>query len=222
MSGTFQHPVQRSTDTSPGTQSLQIRPTRTMANAAILAAGALTAVSAGASITAFSAQATIQDVLAGAPAPEVMAYDVFGIAYTALWVVAGIAATTWLVRARANSERISTLRHERSRVWCWLAWCVPVVSFWFPRQVVRDVHRASSRDLSAPRDLNRWWGLFVAALLVSQAADRFALGGDHEYLSWLGPLNAISTVLMIGAFIFWARIVTAVVRLQEARVPPAA
>ena len=53
--------------------------------------------------------------------------------------------------------------------------------------------------------------------LVSQAADRLAFAGeDLTYLSWLAPLNVVATVLLLGAFVPWVRIVTSVVRLQEA------
>ena len=85
MSETFQHPVQRHDRPAPQARQPQARPpqlkpTRRMANAAILSAGAFTAASLGASLTAFSAQATLEDILAGAPAPAVLPYDVFSIA----------------------------------------------------------------------------------------------------------------------------------------------
>ncbi|OLP52446.1 hypothetical protein BJM39_24500 [Salmonella enterica subsp. enterica serovar Javiana] len=137
--------------------------------------------------------------------------------YSALAVLAWVATSAWLYRARVNSERLSKFVHERSAVWCWLGWVVPVVAWWFPRQVVRDVHRASSPEHAAPRGLDLWWGLFVGGTLVSQAADRLAFSGDElSYLSLLAPLNVAATVMLLGALLVWVRIVTATVRLQEA------
>ena len=113
-------------------------------------------------------------------------------------------------------------RHQRSRVWVWLGWLVPGVSFWFPHQVVRDIHRGSSPGLDEPAELELWWLLWVGHLIVGRLTDRIALSEELEYVSWLGPFHAVSTLLMVGALVCWVRIVTAVVRLQEASVPFAA
>ena len=221
MSGTFQHPVQRRDEggPAPALRPVALWPTRTLTNVSILSAGALTAASFGATLTAFTAQSTLQDVVAGAPAPDVLAYDAFSLIYSLVGLVALVATCFWLWRARGNTERIRPhFRHERSRVWIWLGWWVPIVSFWFPRQVVRDIHRASSPTLAPPPGLDLWWALWLGGVLLSQLADRIALSGELEHVTMLGPLNAASTVLMTGAFVLWARIVRAVVRLQDAAV----
>jgi hypothetical protein len=76
--------------------------------------------------------------------------------------------------------------------------------------------------LGTPAHLDLWWSLWLGGLMASQLADRIALADDFEYLSWLGPLNAVSTLLTAGAFVLWLELVTSVVRLQEAAASSAA
>ena len=143
------HPVQRSqerTTTHPVAGAVAapaVRPQRGLATAALVLAGAVAAAAVGTAVAAFGVAGTIEDVRAGAEAPTSTAYDAFSLGYSALAVLAWVATSAWLHRARGNAERISGFRHERSAVWCWLAWAVPVVAWWFPRKVVRDVHKAS-------------------------------------------------------------------------------
>lgn len=224
MSETFQHPVQRQDRDQPQPVAgrPRLRATRGWATASILTAGAFTATSLGTTMTAFAAQSAIEDILAGAPGPDLLPYDVFGIIYSAVGALALVVTCIWLARARANAVLIRPqFRHERSSVWVWLAWFVPVVSLWFPRQVVRDIHRGSSPTGAVPPGLDLWWGLWLGSLFLTQLADRLALGSDFELLSWLGPLNAASTVLMVAALVLWVRIVQSVARLQDVTAPPA-
>jgi hypothetical protein len=87
---------------------------------------------------------------------------VFMIQY-AVFLAAGIVFIVWLFRARANAEALMSFRHRLSRPWLVLGWIVPVVSFWFPYQLVSDVWRTSD-----PRRTGRasglvlgWWLLFL-------------------------------------------------------------
>lgn len=126
---------------------------------------------------------------------------------------AWVATAVWLTAARRNAEAITTLRHQRSAVWAWLGWVVPVVSLWFPYQVVRDIHRGSSAGLQSPRHLGAWWGLWLATLFTSNVSVRLAQ--DSGTIGLLGPSRAIGAVLTIGALLLWVQIVLSTVALQE-------
>ncbi len=59
-------------------------------------------------------------------------------------LAAAVVTCLWLWQSRVLAEAVSPGRgHARSRVWVWLGWIVPVVAFWFPYQVVRDVRAAT-------------------------------------------------------------------------------
>lgn len=85
---------------------------------------------------------------------------VFMVQY-AVFIVVGIVFLVWLFRARANAEALTPVRHRLGKPWLVLGWIVPVVSFWFPYQVVSDIWRASD-----PRRTGRRSGLVLAWWLV--------------------------------------------------------
>jgi hypothetical protein len=64
-------------------------------------------------------------------------------------------------------------------VWVWLGWVIPVVSLWFPYQVVRDILRATCgavRGVSVPRNLlGPWWTSWLLLAWAMQIGDRLAL-----------------------------------------------
>lgn len=80
----------------------------------------------------------------------------------------GITYLVWLYRARDNAERLSPWPHRRSRAWLFWGWLVPIVSFWFPYQIVADIRAASLQGEHNNPDaapslnlLNWWWGLYL-------------------------------------------------------------
>src|SRR6266446_5906774 len=55
--------------------------------------------------------------------------------------VIGIVFVVWFRRARINAER-SSWRQRRASGWAFWGWIVPVVSLWFPFQIMGDIWRA--------------------------------------------------------------------------------
>jgi hypothetical protein len=226
MSGTFQHPVQGQADAVAPAPSRQ--PPRASAWVALGLAGALVALSVVTTVLAFPAAERYRAAIAqGEDQSTVLtAYDVMSLAWFPVIVAAWLATSIWLFAARRFCEQWP-FHHSRSRVWCWLAWAVPVVSLWFPFQVVRDVWWASTTTdhwrPKPPRGVGVWWVLLLAGLFVYNLADQVAfsgtdgLGGTSESLGALGPLNAVASLLLLGAFAAWCRIVMAISRLQESR-----
>jgi hypothetical protein len=93
----------------------------------------------------------------------------------ALWVVTSI----WRQRAWTNAAAVAGPgRMRRSVAWCWLAWIVPVVFYWFPKTIVDDVVRlAATPSGEGPQALvghrprvvrtTAWWTLWVATMGLS-------------------------------------------------------
>ena len=100
------------------------------------------------------------------------------------------------------------LEHSRGPVWVWLGWWVPIVSFWFPYQVVRDIRDASG----APRTsvLGGWWACWVVWLVAGRVAGRLIPVDDVpdpalvELLPWVE--TAVATALLL-ALVFWVQLV---------------
>ncbi len=106
----------------------------------------LTATTLAAVVAAFFSVDRLQE--ARADELVLTPYDVVGVLRLPFQALALVVTSVWLFRARQN---VVSLRPEatqtRSPAWVVLGWLIPVVSLWFPFQVVRDVRR----DATAPR-----------------------------------------------------------------------
>ena len=135
-----------------------------------------------------------------------------------------VVACLWLYRSRSTAVAANPgFVHERSRVWSWLGWWVPIVSFWFPYQVVRDVRRATSpRPVSG---IGLWWGSWLVFLTLSNGVERLTNnrsdGSAAAAADLLVGLELVSTVAMVVALALWVRIVQDVRRAQELRIAAA-
>ena len=131
--------------------------------ALVLLGDILEAVTAPAAVQAFEAAAADgRD-----PAQVLTAHDAFdllgGVVLLPTWIVGSL----WLSRARENAVLIAPDRVRRSAVWAWLGWWVPIVSLWFPMQIVDDSWRITSSVAAVGqrgryRNTSLWWGLWVA------------------------------------------------------------
>lgn len=170
-----------------------------------------------------SAVRTYQDAVAsGTPAFEIItAYDLLRFLWPPCEIAAFVVTGIWLARARRNADRIAPDQQRRSSVWVWLGWIVPVVSLWFPKQVIDDVWRTTVRA-AVPADrpsTGWWWGLWIAAQLLGNLAARaFGLTGEPHvgYLEHLFLIESLSALALTVAMTQWIRVVRTVGRAQDA------
>lgn len=86
--------------------------------------------------------------------------------YGGVWVVTVVltwlATTMWLVSLRRLAEAVVPgALHRRSTFWAGAGWVVPIVSLWFPYQVVSDLVRAFGARV---RGLLVWWAAWLVAI----------------------------------------------------------
>ncbi|WP_439382819.1 DUF4328 domain-containing protein [Amycolatopsis lexingtonensis] len=133
--------------------------------------------------------------------------------YLGIQVVTGIVFMRWLWLARANAEAIESARHRHSPMWVVLGWIVPIVSFWFPQMVVRDVWNASNPQ--RPREAGRlyptpgaalvswWWAAFLTNQLLSTVGGRLTedpvVVRDVDTVAGVAMVAAAALVIMISA-----------------------
>ena len=201
--------IQNSAADSPKQASLQeIRPqafecSGGLRTAVIVAAVAYTEILW---LQAFVAALTASGMVAG-----VTTYNVLGMLLLPLLIVTYVVTGLWLQRARRNADRIAPNQQRLSRVWVWLGWIVPIVSFWFPRQLVDDVWRSTVRDPAEP-ETGWWWGTWLIALVpLNWLSVLLATGGA----SWVvGRL--LVAIAMTVAGVFWIDVVRTVSDAQDA------
>jgi heme/copper-type cytochrome/quinol oxidase subunit 2 len=144
------------------------------------------------------------------------AFDLASIAQLPLTIAVYVVTCLWLYRARTNAAVLQPyLHHARSPGWAWGGWVCPVVNFWFPYQVVRDV----ARDPQAPRPvpgIGAWWTSWLLSTVVSGVGAQFA-GTDTSPVPVFGALMSAGAVLQAVALVLWLRIVREITQQQERR-----
>ncbi|MGH3942327.1 MAG: DUF4328 domain-containing protein [Pseudonocardiaceae bacterium] len=170
-------------------------------------------------LAAPSAVQTYQDAIVNrTPISEISTtYDLLAIPLSLIGVAAFVLTGIWLTRARHNADRIAPDQQRRSPVWVWLGWVVPIVSLWFPKQVVDDVWRSTVRQPDRP-DTGLWWGTWIAAQVLSAlAAQAFGLTGEPraEFLEFLVLFEGLAALLTTVAVLQWIRVVRIISRAQD-------
>ncbi|MBE1496352.1 heme/copper-type cytochrome/quinol oxidase subunit 2 [Amycolatopsis lexingtonensis] len=138
---------------------------------------------------------------------------VVGWASLGIQVVTGIVFVRWLWLARANAEVIESAQHRHSPMWVVLGWIVPIVSFWFPQMVVRDVWNASNPQ--RPRGTGRlyptpgaelvswWWAAFLTNQVLSTIGGRLTedamTARDLDTVAAVAQVAAAALIIMISA-----------------------
>lgn len=197
---------------------------RTLATVAIWMAVAFTVSRVATAIASYpSAQA----------GNEVATSSVTGDA-TLFWLITGIVLSLgtvilmvplyvfgclWLQRSYEFALALRpTYRMRRSVVWTWLGWWVPIVSLWFPLQVVDDVRKATARDQPRP-DLAMWWFAWLVAMWASQISGRVFNSEEvlsHDAIVVVAILDAVVAVATVFACFRWISIIRGITRDQEA------
>lgn len=144
-------------------------------------------------------------------------YGLSGIAEFIVYVVAVVAFLVWLFRVRANAELLSPGGHRRGKPWVIFGWVVPIVNFWFPKQVVDDIWYASTRDGSASKGLiDAWWAAWLVGSLVSNFAGRLLFRAeDLETLAAAARFDTVSIGLMLVAAVLAIGVIRKISSAQE-------
>ena len=110
------------------------------------------------------------------------------------------------------------MAHKRSETWVWLGWIVPIVSFWLPFQVVRDILKASHAGVVPARLwLGLWWACWIIPMLLQPASRTPSLEGEvvTSYFTVNPGTATVNAALGVAAFVLWIRIVRAIVDAQD-------
>ena len=154
---------------------------------------------------------------AAAGSPFYLFYSQAGGLAQALALAAFVVGCLWLHTSRAFvvATRPEVIQ-ERGPVWVWLGWVVPVVSLWFPFQVVGGIRRGSVRGPLRP--IGAWW--FAWLIFVSSLFFRYTVsaGSESFRVTVEMPLPAVEGVgaaAGIVALVLWIQIIRTVTAGQR-------
>lgn len=137
-------------------------------------------------------------------------------------VLAGIPFVIWLYRARINAEQLSPVRHRMTRGWVVWSWLIPILNFWWPKQIVDDVWRTSERPAEAinlgkapkPALVWAWWTAWlissIGAVLLIPLLNLLEVDEDTVYFT--SGLVAMLAEVAAGALV--VGVVVKITRIQ--------
>lgn len=200
--------------------------------AVVIALGVSALVQVVGGLVALTRVALIDEVAASPDAIDLSAVHSRDGLHTAVdvagWItylITGSILVVWLFRARANAESITHIAHRRARPWLLLAWLVPPVNLWYPKQIMDDLWRTSQPQGLEIMDLYRarrpllvgvWWTFWLVAL-AGEAAVRLApLLEESSLLRLAARVEVGLPLAVLIAAALAARIVLKISDFQEA------
>jgi hypothetical protein len=140
-------------------------------------------------------------------------------------IVAFFVGSLWLFRSRRLVDRLSpSYRHARTAAAVWPAWVLPVVNFWFPYQVVRDIRRATIGPSASAGPVRMWWMTWLLWMVTDLVLAGVILTGTAEAvpgpeLSTVLPwVVSASAALGIVSGVLWLRLVVDITAAQRSRI----
>ena len=128
------------------------------------------------------------------------------------FIAMGVVFIVWTHRVDRNLVRLG-VPHRHGTGWAIGSWFTPIVSLWWPKQVLVDVWRGSAPVGEPPDErselLGAWWSVYIASSVVGLLfANREGPGG------FVVEGIAALPMLIAGILAFW--VVTSVTERQEA------
>ncbi len=143
-----------------------------------------------------------------------------GITQIAVYLVAALLFLRWLYRVRANAEILSLEPHRHNRAWMTFGWFVPVICFWFPKQIVDDIWNASDDRPPQYRSglVWAWWVAWVIVVVGNTVVGRvLARSDDAATLAMAARLDVALVAVTVAAAGLAAAVVWKITGFQEAR-----
>ena len=188
-----------------------------LGTAVLVVSGLLVLTDVASALTSFSAVDAYEAAVAEGRDPMLVftAHDGLTLVRFAVLVAVWVIGSLWLSRAQRNAIALEPREVRRSPAWSWLGWVVPIVSFWFPKQIVDDSWRVAARRTGgAPGRTWMWWLLWLVYLILLNVATR--LVDDYPESSGISPgLEVTIACVSALAMAAWVPIVLGLSRAHE-------
>ncbi|MEU8274097.1 DUF4328 domain-containing protein [Microbispora bryophytorum] len=149
-----------------------------------------------------------------------------GLVETVAYYATAVMFLIWLFRARANAETLSPWPHRRARPWLIFGWFAPIVSLWFPKQIVDDIWTSSkpgavreAGSLAAARRSGlvwTWWlAWWVTSFVTRGLSVLFANPKELPAIRDAALFGVAGNVLTIGAAALAIAVVLTITRFQD-------
>ncbi len=128
-----------------------------------------------------------------------------------VWIVTSV----WLARARGNAVLINPQGQRRTEGWVWFGWVLPIIYFWFPKQILDDTAGATVPAAGDPKPVNTtpYWSLWVTSIVLSVFAT--SLGFLEADQTVVDILRYGEAAVLTVALIPWIQLVRRLSAAQD-------
>lgn len=153
-----------------------------------------------------------RDQLASVTAADqiVTAYDAMTVIIPITMISSWVITSLWLKKLHIAATATNPTAMRLKRPWVFWSWIVPVVSLWFPKNIIEDLLKAEGSDESKSligKDTLTWWLTWVGFALVNNIGIVSAFDAADGYVPIRPELELAGACLLTGAYLVWIRIV---------------
>ena len=160
-----------------------------------------------------SAQTYRDQLASGAAADQIVtAYDAMAVIIPITMISSWVITSRWLKQLHITATAANPNAIRLKLPWVFWSWIVPVVSLWFPKQIIEDLLKANGEDDAKSligKDSLTWWLTWVGFALVNNIGIVSTFNAPADYIPIRPELELAGACLLTGAYLVWIRIVKA-------------
>ena len=158
-----------------------------------------------------SAQSYRDQLASGTAADQIVtAYDAMTVIIPITMISSWVITSLWLKKLHIAATATNPTAMRLKRPWVFWSWIVPVVSLWFPKNIIEDLLKAEGSDEAKSligKDTLTWWLTWVGFALVNNIGIVSAFDAADGYVPIRPELELAGACLLTGAYLVWIRIV---------------
>ena len=158
-----------------------------------------------------SAQSYRDQLASGTASDQIVtAYDAMTVIIPITMISSWVITSLWLKKLHIAATATNPTAMRLKRPWVFWSWIVPVVSLWFPKNIIEDLLKAEGSDESKSligKDTLTWWLTWVGFALVNNIGIVSAFDAADGYVPIRPELELAGACLLTGAYLVWIRIV---------------
>jgi len=158
-----------------------------------------------------SAQSYRDQLASGAAADQIVtAYDAMTVIIPITMISSWVITSLWLKKLHIAATATNPTAMRLKCPWVFWSWIVPVVSLWFPKNLIEDLLKSEGSDEAKSligKDTLTWWLTWVGFALVNNIGIVSAFDAADGYVPIRPELELAGACLLTGAYLVWIRIV---------------
>ena len=158
-----------------------------------------------------SAQSYRDQLAAGTAANQITtAYDAMTVIIPITMIGSWIITSRWLKQLHVKATDANPAAMRLKLPWVFWSWIVPVVSLWFPKNIIEDLLKSEGSDEAKSligKDTLTWWLTWVGFALVNNIGIVSAFDAPDDYVPIRPELELAGACLLTGAYLVWIRII---------------